>query len=56
MKIFTAFASFIHLTTKNDTQYIAFEIRPVYNINYLTFSFDGEKCLYDLDEGIPLQI
>ena len=50
------FASFIYLTTKYDTQYIAFEIRPVYNINYLTFIFDGEKCLYDLNEGIPLNI
>ena len=50
------FASFLFLTTKYDIQYIAFEIKPVYNINYLTFSFDGEKCLYDLDEGIPLNI
>jgi hypothetical protein len=31
-------------------------INPDYNISYITINYEGEKCAYDLSDGIPLNL
>ena len=50
------FTSFTHTTVKTDTKYIALMINPDYNISYITINYEGEKCAYDLSDGIPLNL
>ena len=50
------FASFTHTTVYNDTKYIALVIKPNYNISYITINYEGEKCAYNLSDGIPLNL
>lgn len=50
------FASFTHTTVYIDTNYIALMIKPDNNISYITINFEGEKCAYDLSDGISLNL
>ena len=49
-------SSFTYLVNKSDTQYIALQFTPNYNINYIVVNINVEKCAYDLSSGVAKNI